>query len=103
MNHTQKIDSIIKELTALKIELDVVQCSTPCTDQGYTVGDVFIIENNYGGSGDAFGQGSIVELYEDDGTTCPKFKLLKGTCRWNNADGESGAFTSMRNVRKIAP
>lgn len=97
MNTTQKIDHIIKELTDLKRE--ITPKSTPCTTKGYALGDVFIVEEDTPG----FTKDSIVELYVDDGTDMPKFKLLKGKCAYRNCDGEYGGYDMLIKVRKIAP
>jgi hypothetical protein len=54
----------------------------------YEVGDEFIVEFSRG----IFTPPSFVELFEDDGSKYPKFKLIKGWCGFNNAKGAPGAF-----------
>lgn len=44
---------------------------TPCERLGYKMGDKFIVSNN---KLKAFSRGTIVELYEDDGSSCPLFE-----------------------------
>lgn len=97
MNTAEKIDKIIKELTVLKEE--ITPRVTPCTTKGYALGDIFIVEEDT----PCFIKDSIVELYVDDGTNMPKFKLLKGKCAYRNCDGEYGGYDQLNKVRKIAP
>lgn len=72
---------------------------TPCQERGYQVGDVFEI---LGGS--IFTRGSIVELYHDDESMCPLFKVLRGECsnaNWKYAGGEPGAYITLDLVNRI--
>jgi len=75
---------------------------TPCEKLGYKVGDRFVVNEcvEWGGLF-IFSEGSVVELFEDDGTNAPKFKLINGECGFNNADGEPGAYDGLDNVTKI--
>jgi len=50
---------------------------TPCDALGYKIGDMFEV---FIGSDNSFSAGSIVELVEDDGSNCPRFKLVTGRC-----------------------
>jgi len=92
-----KIDRIIKELQELKTPEPVPQ--TPCEEQGYAIGDIFIVEE----FAHTFTRGSVIELYQDDDSSCPLFKLLKGSCPFTCADDKAGAYISLFKLRKIAP
>jgi len=48
---------------------------TPCEKLGYKVGDVFIVEESYGGD-IPYNDNLHVVLAIDDGTECPKFVVL---------------------------
>lgn len=61
----------------------------------YKVGDKFVVTNGT----DEFSQGSIVSLYYDDNSSCPKFKLLEGYCSYMNADGVAGAYDYWKNLK----
>ena len=69
---------------------------TPCEEKGYEFGDRFRVIN-----GSTFSVGSIVELFRDEGSVSPLFRLLKGYCVGELADGEPGAFCHLRFVEKI--
>jgi len=63
---------------------------TPCEKLGYKVGQRFIAKG-----APHFADGSIVELYRDDGTGLPCWKLIEGKCSFLNAGGNAGAFDSI--------
>ena len=68
---------------------------TPCEERGWKIGDRFVaIADN------VFSSGSIVELYEDDGSDIPLFKLVEGECRYNHAAGPGG-YVSLEFVEPI--
>lgn len=71
---------------------------TLCQKLGYKVGDKFEIirENN-----DGFLVGTIVRLYEDDGTEWPLF--AGENTKFRNAYGEEGAYTYLGNVKPLKP
>ena len=73
--------------------------TTPCEELGYKVGDRFKVVSNKSG---VFSIGSLVELYEDDDSRCPLFKLVEGYCEFNNADSCPGAYTAITNMEKIS-
>jgi len=60
---------------------------TPCEKLGYKVGQRFIAKG-----APQFADGSIVELYRDDGTDLPCWKLIEGKCSFLNAGGYAGAY-----------
>lgn len=64
---------------------------TPCQKLGYNVGDKFvvIIDNpkHYN-----FTKGSIITLYEDDGSDLPLFKSIAGGAE---------LYTSLEEIEKI--
>lgn len=72
--------------------------STPCEERGWKVGDRF--EYTHKGSG-PFALGSTVELYSDDTSTQPLFRLIDGHCAYANADGQAGAYASLDWVRPM--
>ena len=54
----------------------------------YKVGDVFeVVEDTK-----AFSKGSIVELFLDDETEMPLFKLLNGYTNYDKCNGSAGAY-----------
>ena len=69
---------------------------TPCEKLGYKVGDTFVVVKE-----NTFSVGSLVSLYEDDGTDYPLFKLITGECEHYCCDGDVGAFTDISNVSKL--
>lgn len=69
---------------------------TPCEKLGYKVGDRF-----EAGEYSLFSDGSIVELFRDDGTESPLWRLVAGRCPFRNSDGEAGAFDSVHFFTKI--
>lgn len=73
---------------------------TPVQQAGYSEGQQFVVkEDAYGHS---FSIGSLVELEHDDGSDVPLFKLIKGSCRYNNAAGnEKGAYAPLNCVEPI--
>lgn len=72
---------------------------TPCEKLGYKVGDRFVVQGSK-----TFDDGSIIELYYDDGTNCPCFKLVAGHTSFR-CYGESlpGASTFLHNVKTVDP
>lgn len=73
-----------------------------CEKHGHQVGDRFIV---VGGSNEIFTRGSLVELNRDDGSDSPLFKLLSGTCYFENAcsDGFNafGGFIGFHTLKKV--
>lgn len=64
----------------------------------YKVGDKFLVAEV---EGSTFSQGSIVELYLNDGTSCPVFRLVTGECEYDNCNGKSGACCSWYCLSKL--
>lgn len=62
----------------------------------YEIGDRFIIIGS-----ELFGDGSVVSLYDDDGSDCPLFKFINGSCDYNCCDGEKGAYAWWSNLKSI--
>lgn len=54
----------------------------------YQVGDTFIVREY----ADTFTKGSVISLYEDDGSNTPLFKLVKGDTSFSCCNGEAGAY-----------
>lgn len=79
----------------IKGEIDM---KTPCEQKGYKVGDRFEVIDGIGG---IFDNGSVIELYRDDGSTSPLFKLISGYCGYYHCDGKSGAYLFLDKVKKI--
>jgi hypothetical protein len=48
-----------------------------------------------------FTTGSVVQLYEDDGTESPCFKLTAGYTKYHACDGEPGAYAHLSCLEKI--
>lgn len=70
--------------------------TTPCEVLEYKIGDRFeVIESS------TFSKSSIVELFRDDGSNSPLFKLISGDCSHNCCDGEVGAYTKLDRLKKI--
>ena len=69
---------------------------TPCEILGYKVGDKFIVTEYY----HTFKNGTIIELFKDDGTSIP---LFKGKTREGNrlCKGEEGAYAGLHQVKPI--
>lgn len=57
----------------------------------YKIGDKFVVVHD---KEDVFTLGSIVSLYDDDGTSAPKFKLEEGGCAYVLCDGKAGGYLS---------
>lgn len=69
----------------------------PCAEVVYEVGDKFEVVTE-----DCFSKGSIVELFEDDGSMIPFFKLISGSCKHNNLpDDTAGAYEHLYYMKKI--
>jgi len=66
----------------------------------YKVGDKFVVVVDSG----TIIKDSIVELFEDDGTSCPLFKVIEGKCdrEYNLCKGKAGAYKSWGTVRAYA-
>lgn len=60
----------------------------------YKIGDRFKVVKE-----DTFTVGSIVEFYGDDGSHCPKFKLITGGCDYNHCGGGQGTYESWENLK----
>lgn len=73
-----------------------------CEKHGHQVGDRFIV---IGGGDEIFTRGSFVELNRDDGSAAPLFKLLSGTCYFENAYSDgfkvSGGFIGFHALKKV--
>jgi hypothetical protein len=67
---------------------------TPCEEKGYKIGDKFVALE-----GSLFPVGTIVQLFEDDGTTCPLFKG-EGS-GWDHAGGEPGAYEYLSDLKPL--
>jgi len=75
---------------------------TQCLKLGYKVGDRFVFIK---GDCDCvrIGEfGSVIELFDDNGTIAPKFKWITGKCEYNQADGSPGAYVNLDCVLKLA-
>ena len=77
--------------------------ATYCEKHGYQLGDRFIVT---GGDNNIFTRGSLVELSWDDGSSAPAFKLLSGTCYFDNASDASGTsvaggFIGFHALKKV--
>lgn len=70
---------------------------TPCEELGYKVGDRFEVLTG----SEAFTAESIVELFRDDGSPAPLFKLVSGECDFKNCNREKGAYESLDSVRPM--
>ena len=81
--------SFTQGLSRKDVSLPVAK--TPREELGYKVGDSFQVV----GVTMTFTFGSIVELARDDGTSCPFFKLLTGSCL--KPDGNACAW--LNNVK----
>lgn len=77
--------------------IDTPMGVTPCEHLGIKVGDRFLFK----GVTNTFAADSIVELYHDEGTLLPLFKLIKGACLYNKAGGHAGAYTNIRNLQPL--
>lgn len=70
---------------------------TPCEKAGIKIGTQLVVKR----SDFIFSEGSIVELYRDDGSEDPLFLLIEGWCSYNNADGRKGAYYGIDSLEKI--
>lgn len=78
--------------------LQPVKDMTPCEKLGYKVGDKFeVVESEDYDS--VFLNGSIIELYNDDKSDRPLFKLVKGDCCYQHCDGEDGGYFSLSCIK----
>lgn len=73
---------------------------TPAQKLGYFKGQRFVVTDN--SRDGAFGKGSVVELYKDDGTDFPLFKLITGACNYRHVDGADGAYLHLDKVKPLA-
>ena len=71
---------------------------TPAQRAGWKVGDRGVALDD----ATTFSPGSIIELFHDDGSTGPRFKLISGDCGFNLADGEAGAYLSLSCVNRTS-
>ena len=69
---------------------------TPAEKAGIVKGKRYVITRN-----GTFSKGSVVELYRDDGTVAPLFKLIHGRCEFKRADGYDGAFEFIHYAKVI--
>lgn len=74
---------------------------TPCEELGYKVGDVFVVDKEYGIFTVAFSIGSTIELEMDDGSEIPLFKLLEGECGYEFSQVGLGAYQPLTHVTKL--
>lgn len=95
-----RINALMAEITDL-LRSSAARPPTPAERLGYKVGDVFRVHYKENPVGRAFSQGAIVELYHDDATDCPKFRLLRGTCSFDSAGGKPGAFEYLDHMVKL--
>jgi len=70
---------------------------TPFEAAGYTKDDTFVVSGPEVRSY-SFGVGSIIKLNIDDGSNCPRFELVQGSCTSENRLG----YEYIRNIVKIA-
>lgn len=66
---------------------------TPAQKLGYKVGDKFVMNAEC-----TFKKGSIITLYEDDGSANPLFSSDRAATMFNCAGGQPGAFTSLSKI-----
>lgn len=60
---------------------------------GYTKGDLFVAN-----SSQYFSEGSIVELYRDDNSDCPMFKLVKGSGGFQDTDKAYNYYIDFKHI-----
>lgn len=70
---------------------------TPCEKLGYKVGDRFEVVDIDGMDG--FTKGSIIDLYRDDNSDEPLFKLVSGHTKYMHADGKPGAYIKLERIK----
>lgn len=73
---------------------------TPCEERGWKVGDRFRVVRDPDDPAN-FAVGSVVELFRDDGMIDPLFRMVSGSCKYNNADGEPGAYLPLSCVEPL--
>lgn len=71
---------------------------TPFQEAGYKPTDKFRVTRGVPGSD---GDGAIVQLYLDDGSECPLFKILDGSSVYHLCDGMRGRYFSIHSLEKI--
>lgn len=64
----------------------------------YKLGDKFEVVDGY-----IFSIGSIVTLFDDDGSDCPLLKLEKGSTNLRNAGGEMGGYCCWSRLKAYKP
>lgn len=72
---------------------------TPAQQAGWKVGDRGVV--NEDSFDNAFSKGSLVQLYRDNGSRLPLFKLIKGSSSYDHADGQPGAFLFLYKVDRV--
>lgn len=68
---------------------------TPAEVLGYAVGEMFLIKGAPQGEG-------IFQLFKDDGSDRPLFLMVAGTCDFNNANCDPGAYFGLQYVTRIS-
>ena len=76
---------------------------TPAEAVGWKVGDRGVVRYVEPDPDAAFSEGAIVELYQDDNSTCPKFKLVDGECYYHHCGEVAGTFEDLENVIHSGP
>ena len=71
---------------------------TPAQRAGWKVGDRGVVMQPTR----CFSDGAIVELFKDDGTSEPLFKLIAGACEFRHAGREPGAFEALSRGKRDA-
>ena len=71
---------------------------TPCEELGYKAGDLFEVVGSDAGT---FSPGSKIELYRDDATDAPLFKLITGECNFKLVDEEYGAYITLDFIKPL--
>ena len=74
---------------------------TPAEEAGWKVGDRGVVRYVDPDDYDPFSEGTIVELYKDDGTSLPLFRTIEGHCEYHNCDEKSGAYEFVHNVVRM--
>lgn len=67
-------------------------------DPSWSIGDLGIAK-----SSQTFSDGSIVQLFRDDGSTTPLWALVKGETHYTCADRQPGAYAGLLHVERIVP
>ena len=79
-----------------RILLEPVEGGKTAKELGFEVGDRFVNINNM-----MFSPGALLELYWNDDSTSPLFRVIDGDCMYTNADGMLGAYSTMSKFVKL--